>query len=118
MIQLQSRPNIVSHETFVNTRSRVMPLNRIPSLQKIVNQFLSGRPIDTSLELHLEYNDFERMPIYSKGFDLIDATKLAKQNGATIDELNGEVLRAFEAQHAKSQPSRNTDEQPLENLNS
>lgn len=117
MIQLQAHPDIISHETFENTRRCVMPLNRIPSLQKIVNQFLSGRPIDTNLELHLEYNDYERMPIYAKGFDLIDATKLAKQNGATIDELNGEVERAIEAQRAKSQPSRNTDEVPPENLN-
>lgn len=117
MIQLQSRPNRVLHETFETTRRKVMPLNRIPSLQKIVNQFLSGRPLDTNLELHLEYNDFERMPIYSKGFDLVDAAKLAKQNGATIDELNGEVERAIESQRMKSEPSRNTDEIPPENLN-
>lgn len=117
MIQIQSKPQNVVHETFENTRRRVMPLNRIPSLQKIVNQFLSGRPIDANLDLHLEYNDFERMPVYSKGFDIIDATKLAKQNGATIEELNGEVERAIETQRAKSQPSRNTDEVPPEDLN-
>lgn len=117
MIQIPSRPANIVHETFESTRRRVMPLNRIPSLQKIVNQFLSGRPIDANLELHLEYNDFERMPIYSKGFDLIDATKLAKQNGATIEELNGEVERAIEAQRAQTEPSRNTDEVPPEDLN-
>lgn len=117
MIQLQSNPKRLTHETFERTKRLVMPLNRIPSLQKIVNQFLSGRPIDTSMELHLEYNDYERMPIYSKGFDLIEAAKLAKANGATIEELNGEVERAIEAKRAKSQPSRNTDELPPENLN-
>lgn len=117
MIQLQSRPNRVNHETFEETKRRCMPLNRIPSLQKIVNQFLSGRPIDANLDRHLEFNDFERMPVYKKGFDLIDATKIAKQNGATIKELNEEVERAIEAKKAAAQPSRNTDEEPPQNLN-
>lgn len=94
-----------------------MPENRVPNLDTIVNQFLSGRPIDANLQRNLAYNDFERMPVYQKGFDLVDATKIAKENGATIEELNGEVQRAIDAKRNPPTPSRNTDETPPENLN-
>lgn len=116
MIQTQVRRNSVRHESFEKTKRITMPLNRVPSLAKIVAQFESGQPIDANLPRNLEYNDFERMPIYSKGFDLIDAYKVAKRNGATLEQLNNEVEQAINAKKLPD-PVQNPNNEPPINLN-
>lgn len=84
----------VAHEDFSNEQVRVMPLNRVPSLQEIVEQFESGRPIDTTLDRHLAFNPEERMPCYRKGYDLVDAWHDLHSMKASIDEANESIKNA------------------------
>lgn len=93
-----------------------MPLNRVPSLAKIVEQFESGRPLDQSQVRSLEFNDFENMPVYSKGFDLIDAYKLSKRNGQALEEMNVEIEEAIN-KALNPQPTRNPAEETPTDLN-
>lgn len=116
MIQHQSKIARVFHESYSETRRVTMPLNRVPSLAKIVEQFESGRPLDKSQIRSLEFNDFENMPVYSKGFDIIDAYKLSKRNGQTLDELNAEVEEAIN-RASQPQPVQNPANEPPKNLN-
>lgn len=116
MIQHQSKVARVRHESFSETRRVTMPLNRVPSLAKIVEQFESGRPIDQSQVRSLEFNDFENMPVYSKGFDLIDAYKLSKRNGQALEEMNAEIEEAIN-KSSQTQPTRNPAEETPKNLN-
>lgn len=116
MIQHQSKVARVLHESYLETKRVTMPLNRVPSLAKIVEQFESGRPVDQSQVRSLEFNDFENMPIYSKGFDIIDAYKLSKRNGQALDEMNAEIEDAIN-KASKPQPTRNPAEESPTNLN-
>lgn len=117
MIQTQLKNRVrVQHETFAETRNITMPLNRVPSLQKIVEMFESGQPMDQTLMRNLEFNDFEYMPIYKKGFDIIDAFKLGKENKATLEQLNAEIQAAID-KHNKPDPVQNPATEPPTNLN-
>lgn len=84
----------VKHEGFEGEDVKAMPLDRIPSLHKIVAMFVQGRPIDASLERHLDYNELECNPVLEKGFDLADYSRVAKENNRTLEELNNEVEQA------------------------
>lgn len=86
--------HFVSHEDFSNEKVKVMPLNRIPSLADIVEQFESGRPIDSTLDRHLAYNSEERLPCYRKGYDLVDAWHDLHSMKASIEEANDSIKNA------------------------
>lgn len=82
------------HESYEDQRTLSMPLNRVPSLQKIVQMFESGRPMDTTLDLHLAYNPVERMPCFRKGYDLADAYHDLTSMKADIDSVNEAMANA------------------------
>lgn len=68
MIQNAVHKAKLNHEDYAGEEVKAMPLDRMPSLTKIVAMFTQGRPIDASLQRHLDYNDLERNPVLEKRF--------------------------------------------------
>lgn len=114
-IQHQSARQVVAHEDYTYEDVVVLPSDRIPKLDKIVAMFTQGRPIDANLQRHLEYNDFENNPVLTKGFDLADFSKVAKDNKVALDDLNKEIeqarLRSKTKQDQLQDPSIQAPEQ-------
>lgn len=77
--------------TFQGVMPNVLLPDRVTPLAKIMSQFLSGKPVDQSLNKNLPYNDIEGNIVLSKGFDLCDVPKLAKETNLTIEEFNREI---------------------------
>lgn len=86
----------------------VLP-SRVPKLKTIMETFLSGRPLDSSLDQHLGYNPIENNPLLAKGVDLADLPKIAKSVGQTMEEVNNAV------ENAKVQASKNKEGSQVSN---
>lgn len=71
----------------------VVPVSKIPSLAKIAAQFLSGRPIDSSLNRNLGFNDIEDNPLLAKGVDLADIGEIADKVNTTLKEATDSLER-------------------------
>lgn len=77
-------------------RSQLLP-NRVQSLEKLMSQFLSGRPVDQSLVKNLPYNDIENNPYFRKGLDLCDLPTIAREVDVTLQEATEQIQRAQQA---------------------
>lgn len=97
-----------------DTEDRViLPSSRVTTLNDIVNMFSSGRPVDANLERHLEYNDYENHPLYRKGLDLADLGSIAREVGASKEDLAKEIEAAKLAQIDKKQLEGQPPEPPV-----
>ena len=102
----------VRHEIFHYERRVSLPADRVATLQQLVEMVTTGRPIDNSLVRNLEYNDFENMPLFKKGLDLADISRIAKENGATLDQLQDEIDKAQANQKGKENLQKGDLEKP------
>lgn len=103
VIQTKFNRNRTSSTTFRNTVPSVLLPDRVPTLAKIAEQFISGRPIDQSLNRNLGYNEFENNPLLQKGIDLADIPKIAKKVGATLEEATEQIKQAQVEKGTKAQ---------------
>lgn len=81
------------HELVCIPNNYVIPVSKIPSLAKIAAQFISGRPIDSSLNRNLGYNDIEDNPLLKKGVDLADLSDIAEKVNSTLHETQEALER-------------------------
>jgi len=93
----------VSGATFQRETPNVMLPDRVTPLIKIMSQFLSGKPVDQSLQKNLPYNDIEGNVVLSKGFDLCDVPKLARAANESIEEFNREIEKTQVEKYGASQ---------------
>lgn len=95
----------VRHEDFTGVKASSLLPDRVPTLAKIAAQFISGRPIDASLNRNLDYNDIEGNPMLAKGVDLADVPKIAKAVGATLEEATEQIQQSRIAKGTQEQVS-------------
>lgn len=95
---------------FRNTMPSGLLPNRVVPLEKIMSQFLSGRPVDANLERNLPYNDVPFNPLYQKGFDLCDLPDIADEVGKTLQET-AEQVQSAQSQATVHNPETTPPEQ-------
>lgn len=103
MIQSKFRRNGSRNQSFIGEVSSALLPDRVPSLLQIAEQFISGRPIDQSLNRNLGYNDIECNPMLAKGVDLADIPKIAKAVGETLQDAVDAVEQAKVAKGTQAQ---------------
>lgn len=112
LIQTKFNRNKVAHELPDDEPSVLLP-NRVPSLLKIAENFISGRPIDQSLQRNLDYNPIEGNPMLQKGIDLADVPKIAKSVGQTLEEATEAINQAKVAKGTQKQVDNPASEVPV-----
>lgn len=115
-MKIQSKFNRVHvrHENFDNQEASVLLPDRVPTLAKIAEMFISGRPIDASLNRNLGYNEIEGNPMLAKGLDLADVPKIAKQVGVSLQEAADAIEQAKIAKGTASQVQNPATEEPVQ----
>lgn len=95
-------------ENYEGMESSALLPSRVPSLEKIMNQFLSGRPIDQSLQRNLDYNEIKNNPVLAKGVDLADLPEIA----SAVDSTLQEVVNQAEQAKLENQVAPDNSEEP------
>lgn len=92
-MQTKFKRAITKKQSFKNSDLLLLP-DRVFPLSKIMQQFLTGRPIDSSLQKNLPFNTIENNPLYQKGVDLCDLPHIAKEVNQTLEDVNSAVEKA------------------------
>lgn len=93
-IQTKFNRTFKGGQGFSNTMPSGLLPNRVVPLEKIMSQFVSGRPIDASLQHDLPFNDIPFNPLYRKDVDLADLPDIAQEVGKTLQEVEEQVKAA------------------------